>query len=139
MNKIPENTVIRDRKRSERLPNGSACMVCGFSDRRALESHHVAGRKNDETLTVVVCRNHHGVVTEELRVSGVSMAEAANPVVRLAAILAGIAELFRMLTAALIGWADWLTRLAELLDRELPEWEALALRLPNPDSMRDAS
>jgi hypothetical protein len=58
----------RDRRKQKRLErlgtNDPRCGMCGEADDRALELHHVAGRRQDDTM-VILCRNCHRKVTDD--------------------------------------------------------------------------
>ena len=50
---------IRKQKRLEKLgSNNPVCTVCGETDWRCLELHHIAGKDHGEELAIV-CRNCH--------------------------------------------------------------------------------
>lgn len=56
---------LRKQRRLEKLgSNDPICGTCGENDYRALERHHVAGRKYDPD-TVVICRNCHRKVSDD--------------------------------------------------------------------------
>ena len=40
------------------------CVICGESDPRCLEKHHIAGRRY-HTDTVIICRNDHCKITDD--------------------------------------------------------------------------
>ena len=63
--------------------------------RTLLEAHHLSGRKRDRELTVVLCRNCHGEITEELRRAGIPMTRERNPVKRAGYMLRSGAVFFR--------------------------------------------
>jgi len=109
-------------------------MECGISDPTVLELHHVGGRRNSD-LTVTLCRNHHTLITENLRVAGVSMREPQSPLEALIAVMAGLAELLHRLADRLTAWSEWLTRASDLFDVELPEWRDVLGSLPSVDDL----
>ena len=97
----PIASAVRQAKRSRRVGTDAACVLCGYHTpesllpvrRTLLERHHVAGCANDADLTVVVCRNCHGELTEALRDAGVSMKGPPNPVIATIQLLRGLAVL----------------------------------------------
>jgi hypothetical protein len=95
---------LRKLHRSRRLGAHAACVICGEQNppalrrvpRSLLERHHLAGRANDPGLTVVLCLNHHALLSEAQRDSGVDLRRRtpSNPMLRAAAQLNGFADLF---------------------------------------------
>jgi hypothetical protein len=128
------NDVVRADRRRNRIPAGSVCAECGINYPTVLESHHIGGRRND-VLTVTLCRNHHTLITEDLRVAGVSMCEPQSPIEALIAVLAGIAEFLHRLADRLTAWSEWLARAMELLDIDTPEWRDVLRSLPSVDDL----
>jgi hypothetical protein len=88
----------REMKRKEKLQSDNPqCLFCGFSHWESLipvtlrwlieergfpvdllELHHVLGAAHDPDLTVPLCRNCHGLVTEDLRRGEISMRTASD-------------------------------------------------------------
>jgi len=128
------NDVVRADRKRNRIPAGSVCVECGINDPTVLESHHIGGRRND-VLTVILCRNHHALITEDLRVAGVSMCEPRSPFDALIAVLAGIAEFLFHLAARLTAWSEWLARVTDHLDLEMPGWRVVLGSLPSVDDL----
>ena len=122
----------RERQTRRTLGPDAACVVCGEDDPSLLESHHVAGWRNDGGLEGPLCFNDHRRVTEMLRAGGVSMAHPKSPLDRLAALLGGLAELLLLVAGRLKGWSEWLHRLMAALDEAFPEWRALMASIPAP-------
>jgi hypothetical protein len=122
----------RRARRERRLGPEAACVICGETDpavllrvgRSLLDQHHLGGKVNDPELTVVVCRNHHAVLTEAGRVSGIELDRRAerSSLERLEAVLRGLADLFALLVQALRGWADELRDTICRLDEGWPGW-----------------
>src|SRR5947209_8413847 len=111
------NDHLREARRAQRLGPDPACRICGTTDPRILEAHHIAGRRN-APLTDILCRNHHTAITDDLRVMGVPMSDPSQSSVpeltRLAALLGGLAAFLRMVADSLAGWAEYLHRLSAL-------------------------
>jgi hypothetical protein len=109
---------VRKLRRHRRLGSGAACLICGETNpdalrrtqRTLLERHHLAGRANDPELTVVVCLNHHAILSELQRDSGIDLRADPNrsPARRTAALLRGLADLFQLLASSLRWHADQL-------------------------------
>ena len=95
----PITPAVRQARRSRRVGTDAACVLCGYRTpesllrvgRTLLERHHVAGCANDADLTVVVCRNCHGELTEALRDAGVSMEAPPNAVTATVQLLRSLA------------------------------------------------
>jgi hypothetical protein len=96
--------------------------------RSLLEQHHLGGEANDPELTVVVCRNHHAVLTEAGRVSGIELDRRTerHSLERLEAVLRGVADLFELLAHALRHWAVEIATTVRRLDTHSPEWRSEA-------------
>lgn len=121
---------VRRYRRSQRLGADACCVVCGYRKPEGLTTgpsgllhdHHVAGRVNDDDLTVWLCQNCHAEATEGHRDAGV--------------VLTGVPDLFERIVNFLRGLADFLFRLAEAawslaqalsdrlaaLDAAAPQW-----------------
>jgi hypothetical protein len=122
----------RDRRR---VPPGAACAVCGERDpsvlRRAetgvLQGDHPGGSANDPELVVVLCLNHHHLVTLAQRNAGVEWRQDPERSVpeRLESVLRGLAVFFELLARRLMGWADDLGAFVAALDSHCPAWRAL--------------
>jgi hypothetical protein len=60
--KMNEHKMKKEKRRQNALErlgtNQPRCIICGETDWRCLESHHIAGRNFDEA-TVILCRNCH--------------------------------------------------------------------------------
>lgn len=119
------------RARSKRrLEPDAACLLCAERDPEVLgehpgaqvpasvlEAHHLAGRANDAELTVVLCLNHHRMMSTRMPGFGVALSADADRVKqeRLVSLLRGLAVFFEQLAAALMRWAH---DLAESIGRE---------------------
>ncbi len=108
------------------LPNPT-CTVCGFSaveallrvpaskiPKRLLERHHLAGRAAND-FTVILCRNHHAILTDWQEDWDPRLRHPRAPSERLAAFLQGRADLDLVLAqsrsdlaAHLQAWVAWL-------------------------------
>lgn len=122
-----------------RLPPDAACVLCGERDpevlrqrQSVLEMHHVAGRQNDDDLTVVLCLNCHRRATAEQFGHGVQLTrvEHAPTPERLIAVMQGLAAFFAQLAAQLQTWAMWLTAVFRDFDQRDPRWRDRHGRLP---------
>jgi hypothetical protein len=73
-----------------------------------LENHHTVIEKHDSELTVLLCRNCHAEVTEDLRRAGVSTKPESDPKLRVSIMLDALAVFLEALTPALRRWAELL-------------------------------
>jgi len=129
----PPDPVGRDLTRARakrRLAPDAACLLCGERDPEVLrehpgssvpasvlEVHHLAGRANDPDLTVVLCLNHHRMISARMPSYGVALSIDADRSIaeQLVSLLRGLAVFFEQLAAALMGWAH---QLAESIGRD---------------------
>ena len=87
---------IRRQGRLERLcTNLPSCGTCGENDDRALERHHVAGRKHDPA-TVIVCRNCHRKVSDDQKDHPRLVADADASLHAIGLFLLGLADLLKL-------------------------------------------
>ena len=99
----PARTAARRRRRIERLGPDCACALCGYRNpwalilvsRTLLEAHHVFGRKRDSKSTVVLCRNCHAEITEDLRREGIPMKRERDSIKRTGHMLRSGAVFFK--------------------------------------------
>ncbi|MEO9307468.1 MAG: hypothetical protein ABI342_04040 [Nitrososphaera sp.] len=74
------------------------CIICSHSDPLDLEYHHVAGKNND-TLTVSVCRNCHGRLSRYQRYwPNTWTREDNSPDLKQAFFLRGLADILRLVS-----------------------------------------
>jgi hypothetical protein len=132
----PISTERRRSNRARRLGPNAACALCGETNpdalslqrRSVLEVHHVAGRANDEELTVVVCLNHHGRLSAAQHDAGVFRDPTAGSVLgRVINAIRSLATFAELLPDFLHRVASVLEQLVELLDASLPQWRTLPL------------
>jgi hypothetical protein len=126
----PIRSDARGARRRRRLGSSLACALCGESDpvaltlvtRRLLEVHHVAGRRHDPELTVLLCLNCHARATEALAQAGVSMRPSATLLDQHIAIDRALAAFHGQLVAAHLRRAAGLEAFKAGLDADYPEW-----------------
>lgn len=134
---IKENDPIKNEARRARrqaqLGADAVCILCGETQwealttirRSLLERHHVVGKVNDAQLLVPICRNCHGVVTEDLRRVGASMDAPRTVMDKIVAVLRALGAMLVRIGESLLEWADELDALKRGLDREYPEWSSM--------------
>lgn len=92
---------VRRQRRLEQLgTNNPRCGLCGETDDRCLELHHVAGRRRDE-CTVAICRNCHRKVTDDQKDHPSSIASVDNTLDCIGHFLLGLADLLRLIVEKL--------------------------------------
>lgn len=133
----PIQTEARRARRRARLGPNPRCLLCGYGEPEALtvadgevrrwvlEEHHVAGRKNDPDLTVLLCLNCHRVITEACRRAGVQLNPPATLLHRVIALLRGIAAFLPDLAERCHEVAQMIESLIERLDEAFPPWRTL--------------
>ena len=108
---IDPNNVVHKQRRLKKLGTSHpCCAMCGDSDWRCIEQHHVAGRKRD-AMTVLLCANDHLRMTDEQQDHPFTDEDADPVLVQISNFLRGLAEMLRLITERLIAFAD------ELLER----------------------
>lgn len=100
----------RAQARQDRLGPDARCVLCGESDTRCLERHHVAGQHFANTL-VVVCRNCHRKLSDDQRDHPPPSAADPPLLERFAHWLMGVADLLQDLADAMRAWGKLLLRL----------------------------
>lgn len=107
----------RKQRRLETLgTNEPRCGTCGERDERALEAHHVAGRKCDPA-TVIVCRNCHRKVSDDQE-DHPSFDKVADPTLQaIGHFLLGLADLLRLAIEKLSEFGHALIERASLQER----------------------
>ena len=130
----PIGTDGRHVRRVRRLGPDATCGLCGQSQveclttkpRSILEVHHVAGRRNDADLVVVLCLNCHARAGENQRSAGVLTSSApASSVEAMEAGLRSLASFFALIVETCLRWADQLASLVNALDDHFPAWRSL--------------
>jgi hypothetical protein len=113
----------RERKRQRLGSANPACALCGYDRLPSLvEAHHVAGAANDARLVVALCRNCHGELSDAAEDSLGALRlrdEERDPLTRLAAMMLGLADLFRLLGETFEKWAQYLRLIADVLRKLL--------------------
>jgi hypothetical protein len=136
---FPEpDPIAADRRRARKqakLPPDAQCELCGISDPDVLlatpgpllEEHHVLGRAAAPNVTVVLCRNHHAILTgrqhdhDALPPLG-QAAPRDSFLERLARALISLALFLHDLAHTLNGFAAQLLVFVKQLDVALPGW-----------------
>ena len=102
----------RKQRALERLgSNDPRCFLCGESDWRCLEAHHIAGHAHDEA-TVPVCRNCHRKLSDCQKDHPVETVGGDSELEAIGRFLLGVADLFRLLVDKLSEWGGYLIDLA---------------------------
>lgn len=92
--------------------------------RRLLEDDHVLNHANDPELTVWLCRNCHGAVTEARRDAGAETSHHPDrhPLERIEAGLRALAAFLMALARTLYGWAEQIAAFLRRLSEVMPGW-----------------
>lgn len=91
----------RKQKRLEQLGSDDPhCGMCGHSDWQALELHHVAGQKYDES-TVPLCRNCHRIVSDDQYDHPAFDPDTDAMLVNIGHFMLGLADMLRRIVAKL--------------------------------------
>jgi hypothetical protein len=120
----------REMRRKEKLRSDNPqCLLCGYSHWESLipvtlqwlieergfpvdflEQHHVMGAAHDADFTVLLCRNCHGLVTEDLRRGEISMRPTSDLHTRVATKLNAFAQFLERSAISLRASAEELQR-----------------------------
>ncbi len=130
----PLKADLRREHREDRLGENPVCGMCGYANpkslqlanRTLLENHHVVGKRHDPSLTLPVCRNCHGELTEGARDAGADLRRQPTYLHRLAMILLSLGSLFIALGEAMRRYANDLFRLIAGLDERCANWRRLS-------------
>jgi len=95
----------------DRLGNDPSCVVCGETDWRALEFHHIAGRAFDDGA--VLCRNCHRKLSDDQKDHPKQLAADLSAPERIGHFLLGLADLLAMLVEKLRAFGRDLISAAE--------------------------
>ena len=140
-------SIVRAARRQRRIGPDEKCLLCGYANpvvllrvnRTVLDAHHVSGIANSEDLTVVLCRNCHAEVTEDLRQGGVSMKPPTTIIDRAIQLLKGLRTFWPRVDSAIGDVVLWLEGFAKGLDRDYPAWrnmpEATGLSVGDEDEL----
>ncbi|MFT3723034.1 MAG: hypothetical protein QM773_05545 [Hyphomonadaceae bacterium] len=107
---VPKNQ-IRHQRAKQRVGSNSNCVICGESDPRVIELHHIAGQHFHGELTPV-CRNCHRKLSDGQRDHP---PQVANPPLWLEVVghyLLGLADMLRLVANTLVEFARRLIGMA---------------------------
>lgn len=108
---------IREQQRFQRLgTDRPICGVCGETDSRCFENHHLSGRKYDPT-TAPFCLNCHRKLSDMGRDHPAQIGDPPSLIERVAHLLLGLADLFAIVIDLLRQYAY------QLLDLVQPQIE----------------
>lgn len=102
----------RKQRALERLgSNDPRCVICGESDWRCLEAHHLAGQAYAGE-TVPACRNCHRKLSDGQKDHPAKTGESPSQSEVIGRFLLGLADLFELLVEKLAEWGRYLIELA---------------------------
>lgn len=98
-----------------------ACSLCGESDHRCLEAHHIAGQKFAPE-TGIVCRNCHRKLSDEQRDHPGSIGQEPSIMETIGHFLLGLADMLAQAAVKLREFGAYLIELAcEMLQGKEPQ------------------
>ena len=110
--------LAREKRKQSRLEKWGtqhpACCMCGETDDRCLEAHHIAGRKY-ASETGLVCRNCHRKLSDTQKDHPQQCADDPSMLERIGHFLLGLADFFAILATKFREFGLWLIEKAELL------------------------
>src|SRR5437660_3896813 len=97
-----------------RLRPAPRCALCGYDVPEGLravpphlfELHHPAGGKHDREFVILVCANHHAILTAGQLDDAVPLGHQRSVLERMIAVLEALASFLRHFAEALIRWAQ---------------------------------
>jgi hypothetical protein len=102
------NKETRKQNRLEKLgTNEPRCKVCGESDWRCLEKHHIAGKDYDDD-TATICRNCHRKLSDDQKDHPQKLEKKPDTLESIGHLLLGIADLFALLVDKLRECGEFL-------------------------------
>ena len=106
----------KERRKQQRLvklgSNNPICGVCGETDWRCLDAHHVADHGRDD-VTVAICASCHRKVTDDQKDHPAFDAGADPTLDRIGHFLIGLADLLSIIVEKLLEFAHILIELAK--------------------------
>ncbi len=112
MNPEKRNKEKRKQDRLEKLGTQTpVCCLCGETDDRCLEAHHIAGRKFAPE-TSIVCRNCHRKLSDDQRDHPKTMGADASLLERIGHFLQGLGDMLLLAGTKLKEFGTYLLELA---------------------------
>lgn len=109
---MKKNKEARKQRRLERFgTNYPICVICGESDDRCLELHHIAGQAHGDELAIV-CRNCHRKLSDEQKDHPKPGLERVREQ-SIGYLLLGLADLFSLLVEAFRKYGEYLIQTAK--------------------------
>jgi hypothetical protein len=98
---MSDQELRREKRRQHALErlrtNSPRCAECGETDWRCLEVHHIAGQDFDDDATVILCRNCHRKLSDDLKDHPEAASSPPDPFDRIGHFLLGLADLLMRL------------------------------------------
>src|SRR4051794_16408142 len=98
-----------ERRRQSRLhkigTNTPRCAICGDPDWRVIEEHHPDTRKRDH-LVVLLCANHHRLVTDDQKDHPSENPECDELLVRIGNFILGLADMLALIIDRLYEYGN---------------------------------
>ena len=100
MNELEKRRERREQRRLERLGTDKPICLCGETDSRCFDSHHIAGRAFDPTETPL-CKNCHAKASDVQKDHPRQVSDPPHPLERIGHFLHGLADLLALAIARL--------------------------------------
>ena len=117
------NEIAKEKRKQDRLEKlgtqSPACSLCGESDDRCLEAHHIAGRAYDEE-TCILCRNCHRKASDDQKDHPKGNGKTVHPMDTIGRFLLGLGDLLALAALKLKEFGQYLIEQAKqfLQDKE---------------------
>jgi hypothetical protein len=109
MTKQHRPTEDHEKRKQNRLhkigSNNPRCATCGNNDWRVLEEHHPGARKRDK-LVVLLCANHHRIVTDDQKDHPKDHPNVDEFLARVGNFLLGLADMLRLVLDRLYEFGE---------------------------------
>jgi len=117
--KAKDNTADCERRKQSRLhklgTNAPHCATCGIDDWRVIQEHHPDTRKHDD-LTVLLCANHHCIVTDDQKDHPKQQEDCDELLYRIGNFLLGLADMLKLILERLYDYGNALVQRANSTD-----------------------
>jgi hypothetical protein len=132
----PIGSAARAARRTRKLPQDAACVICGERNpivleakerrRSVLEQNHVFCEANDPDTIVVMCRNHHAIATaDQVDIGALRPGIAPSALERLTLALMSLAMFLIQLANGIYNFALDIVQTVRVLDENFPNWRSL--------------
>jgi hypothetical protein len=132
------DSAAREAGRLREFGQTPRCAICEYSGRTAfirvrrvlLQEHHINGRANDPTTTVLLCLRCHAELHENARDAGASLAPPTNVLDRAISVVRLHIALTQLMLDTQADLATDLALVCASLDEHFPGWRQLPEAAP---------